>query len=359
MAAAPPLLALLDDREHLLRNSDGFAALSSLVDGRVVVLDRQLLDLPLDDEAALAPLRSVRYVLAVRERTPFGAAALARLPSLELLLQTGGHAYHVDTAAFRAAGVAVALGRRARRVLAAVPELTLLLALACMRRLGEAAHAMTPGVGWPSLVGRTLSGKRLGLLGMGRHGRGVARLATAFGMEVVAWDRVGDEAVAAAAGIPSPSVAAAAATSAEDGVPRLPLDVLLATSDVVSIHLRLSPASTGLLTEARLASMKPRSVLINTARGAIVDEAALARALEHGPLAAAGLDVFVDEPLAADSPLRSARNAVLTPHVGWTTEEVRCGADGGSVVGCANVVFSVTKLRLACVPKRRAYNAGL
>ena len=328
MASAPatPLLVLLDDREGLVRASPGFAHLRSLLGGRVSVLDAPLASLGASE---LDSLKDARFALAVRERTLFNAATLDRLPALELLLQTGGHAYHVDAAELRARGVATALGRRARCVLSAVPELTMMLMLACVRRLGESVRSMSAGggggggSGWPSLVGRNLAGRRLGILGLGRHGRNVARLASAFGMEVVAWDRAGGSGSAGA-----PPV---------DGIARLPLSTLLATCDVVSIHLRLSPESTRLLDRAALASMKPRSVLINTSRGAIVDEDALAEALVTGRLGAAGLDVFVDEPLSPASPLRSAPNAVLTPHVGWTTEEVREGRklegwrDGGRV----------------------------
>jgi phosphoglycerate dehydrogenase-like enzyme len=155
-------------------------------------------------------------------------------------------------------------------------------------------------------MGGTLAGRTLGILGLGRHGRPVARIAAAFGMVVLAWDRdpgrdhPDDEPVAE----------------------RLPLDDLLERADVVSVHLRLSPESTGLLDRDRLARMRPGAILVNTARGAIVDERALLDALRSGRLAGAGLDVFATEPLPADHPLRTAPNVVLTPHIGWKVEEV-------------------------------------
>jgi phosphoglycerate dehydrogenase-like enzyme len=127
-------------------------------------------------------------------------------------------------------------------------------------------------------------------------------------MEVVAWARQ--------------AVGTGGMADGPGDIPRLLLDELLRTSDVVSIHLRLSKESTGLLNAERLRIMKPGSVLINTSRGAIVDEAALIDALTNGPLAAAGLDVFTHEPLPPGSPLRSMGNVVLTPHIGWTVEEV-------------------------------------
>ncbi len=140
---------------------------------------------------------------------------------------------------------------------------------------------------------------------MGRHGTRVANLArTAFQMEVVAWARPG------------------APKDQLDATVRLPLDELLRSCDVVSLHLRLSKESTGLLTLERLQSMKNGSVFINTSRGAIVDEEALIESLKKGPLAGAGLDVFAHEPLPAESPLRSLPNVLLTPHIGWTVEEV-------------------------------------
>ncbi|MGH3342091.1 MAG: NAD(P)-dependent oxidoreductase [Carbonactinosporaceae bacterium] len=297
-----PRLLVLDDREGLVGTAPGMAALRQLCE--VTVLDRPLADVP---DAELA---DVRFLLAIRERTRLDVATLARLPALELVLQTGSHAYHVDAGELRRRGVVTALGRRARVARSAVPELTFLLMLACMRRAGEASRSMAAGE-WPSLVGRVLAGRRLGVLGLGRLGRGVARLGAAFGMEVVAWDRIGDrDATAAAGGRDGPA-----------GIGLLPLDTLLATADVLSVHLRLTEQSRGLLGRRQLRAMKPGSVLVNTARGAVVDEDALVDVLRSGPLAAAGLDVFSEEPLPADHPLRALPNAVLTPHVGWTVEE--------------------------------------
>jgi D-3-phosphoglycerate dehydrogenase len=176
--------------------------------------------------------------------------------------------------------------------------------LGLMHLVPQAQQAMRAGE-WPLLTGRTLKGRRLGILGLGRHGNNVAHIAkTAFNMEVVAWHREGGSA------------------AAPGDIPRLPLDELLQTSDVVSIHLRLSPESTGLLDAKKLQAMKPGSILVNTSRGAIVDETALIEALTHGPLGGAGLDVFTNEPLSPDSPLRSLNNVMLTPHIGWTVEEV-------------------------------------
>lgn len=298
-----PVLLVLDDRERLIRAAPGVVRLRERCE--VVVLDRALAEV---DDMELA---DVRLLLAVRERTRLDAATLARFPRLEVVLQTGSHAYHVDAQEARRRGIPVAMGRRARAVRSAVPELTLLLMLACVRRLGEASRSMADGE-WPGLVGRTLDGRRLGVLGLGRLGRRVAALGATLGMDVVGWDRAGEsDGTSAPGGRPGP-----------EGVVLLPLSELLATSDVVSVHLRLSEESRGLLGPDRLRAMKAGSVLVNTSRGAVVDEHALVDALRTGPVAAAGLDVFVEEPLPANHPLRAQPNAVLTPHVGWTTEEV-------------------------------------
>ncbi|GHF18707.1 2-hydroxyacid dehydrogenase [Amycolatopsis deserti] len=289
-----PKLFLLDDWEGRIRSAPGARRLAELAE--LTVLDRPLAEVPDED------LADVRVVLAIRERTRFDRATFDRLPNLELILQTGGHAYHIDLAEAERRGIAVALWRSHDACEAAMRELTFALAVAALRRFPEATRAGDGGQ-WPGLLGGTLRGRRLGILGMGLQGRAVARLAQAFDMDVVAWARPGGS------------------TDAADGIPRLPMEELLATSDVVSIHLRLSDESRGLLTAERLRSMKPGSVLVNTARGAIVDEDALVEVLRNGPLRAAGLDVFAHEPLPADSPLRSLPNVVLTPHIGWTVEE--------------------------------------
>jgi len=298
-----PRLLVLDDWEGLVRAAPGAERLRERCE--VTVLDRPVADV---DDSELA---DVRFLLAIRERTRLDASALSRFPALELILQTGGHAYHADGDALRDRGVLMALQRRARVVRSAMPELTLLLMLACMRRVGEASRAMAAG-DWPPLVGRVLAGRRLGLLGLGRHGRGVARLAAVLGMDVVGWDRTGEQ-----DGSATPEGRPGA-----DGIVLLPLASLLAGSDVVSVHLRLSDESRGLLGQDQLRMMKPGSVLVNTSRGALVDEDALVDVLRNGPVSSAGLDVFAEEPLPGDHPLRTLPNAVLTPHVGWTVEEV-------------------------------------
>ena len=294
MSGSRAKLLLLDDWEGCVRRAPGFARLSELSD--VVIVDGPLADVPRE------ALEDVRFIMAIRERTHFDAATFDRLPNLELILQTGGHAYHIDHTEATARNVKVALWRSHEACEAGMRELTFGLAIAALRKFPEAQRAVAAG-DWQGLLGGTLAGRRLGILGLGIQGRPVARIAQAFGMEVVAWARPGS------------------VRPADPDIPHLSMEELLATSDMVSIHLRLSAESRGLLNAERLRSMKPGSVLINTARGAIVDEAALAEVLRDGPLAAAGLDVYAVEPLPADSPLRQLPNVVLTPHVGWTVVE--------------------------------------
>jgi phosphoglycerate dehydrogenase-like enzyme len=198
----------------------------------------------------------------------------------------------------------VVLGRDlALAPLAAVRELTFGLMLACLRHIPTLSAAIHDSPAWPASTGRLLSGRRLGILGLGRHGKNIATIAKAFGMEVVAWNR----------GKPREE---------EDGIPRLGLDDLLASADVVTVHLRLSDESKGLLGARAFGQMKRGAILINTARGAIVQERALIDALKSGQISAAGLDVFEEEPLAPHSELRMMSNVVLTPHIGWQVEEV-------------------------------------
>jgi len=291
-----PLLIILDDWEGRIAQNPCWGTLQERID--ILFLPDKIANVP--DEV----LAKASFLMAVRERTPLTKEVFDRLPNLKLILQTGGHAYHIDQAAAESRGIAIALGRRIKAPLLSVPELTMAMILGTMHRLPEAMQAMRTG-GWPLLTGRTLSQRRLGILGMGRHGSKVALIASAaFNMEVVAWDRPGSSHLA------------------QDGFPRLPLAELLATSDVVSIHLRLSAESKGLLSTERLSAMKPGTVLINTSRGEIIDEPALIEALQSGHIAGAGLDVFAQEPLPEDSVLRTLNNVILTPHIGWTVEEV-------------------------------------
>lgn len=293
-----PVVLVLDDQEHLVRSAPAMRRLRELAN--VVAADVPVAEIP-DNQLA-----EVSILLPIRERTRLDRTVLNRLPQLELVVQTGGHAYHADLELLTQRGIPLSLMRHATAVTRAMPELTLMLAIACARRLHE-AQAVLGNPTWSVPPGRTLAGRRVGILGLGRHGQQAARVFRAIGMEVVAWARTPSDHPVEVDG---------------SAVPRLGLEDLLATCDVVSIHLRLSDESRGLIGANELAGMKQGAILLNTSRGAIVDEKALAAALVKGPVGAAGLDVFTAEPLAPDSPLRDLPNVVLTPHIGWQVQEV-------------------------------------
>ncbi len=290
-----PLLLILDDWEGLVEKATCWDQVRDLVDIKFL---KDSVKSTSDPE-----IERAEFLMALRERTILNEELFERIPRLKLVLQTGAHVYHIDQLAAQKRNILIALGHYVHAPLISVPELTFAFALSLMHKVHQGHQHLQNG-GWNLLTGRTLNKRRLGILGLGRHGSRVAEIArTAFNMEVVAWDR--NE-----------------RTYEKDGIKRLPLDELLETSDIVSIHLRLSNDSTGLINKERLAKMKPGAILINTSRGAIIDENALIEVLENGPLAGAGLDVFAQEPLAIDSPLRKLNNIILTPHIGWTVEEV-------------------------------------
>lgn len=283
-------LLILDDNEGELAAAPAMEKLSQLAN--VTVMNRPIGP---DDHVELA---QYQLIFALRERTKIDASFLDLFPNLELILQSGGHAYHLDRAAASERGIIVALGRGAKRPMIIMPELTWALILGLNRRLLPIHRQMENGE-WPEIVGTTLHGKTLGILGYGRHGKPIARVGRVFGMKIAAWDRGRDYSEDA------------------DDVTRLPLDELMGTADVVTIHLKLSDESRGLISRELLYKMKPTALFVNTSRGAIVDEAALADLLAEGRIAGAGLDVFAEEPLASNSPLRSLPNVILTPHIGW------------------------------------------
>jgi phosphoglycerate dehydrogenase-like enzyme len=254
----------------------------------------------LDDEDALAArLEPFEVLVAMRERTPLPRSLLERLPALRLIVTTGMANASIDLEAARARGITVC-GTASRG--GGPVELTWALVLGLVRRLREEDAAVRAG-GWQQAVGGDLEGRQLGLLGLGRLGTRVAAVGSAFGMRVVAWSAHLTDADAEAA-----------------GARRVELDELLRTSHVVSIHLRLSDRTRGLLGRRELGLLRPDAILVNTSRGPIVDEGALVDALRCGAIAGAGLDVFDAEPLPAGHPLRTAPRTLLTPHLGYVTE---------------------------------------
>jgi len=290
-----PKLLVLDDYEGQLARAPAMNRLRELAD--VTILNYPL---AADDMDRLKPYQ---ILLTLRERTQLDENLFKFCGNLEIVLQTGGHAYHLDKTAASERGIIVALGRRVTRPMVVVPELVFGFMLGLIREIYPLTSQMSNGE-WPKSMGSSLAGRTLGILGFGRHGQPVARIAKAFDMNVIAWDR------------------GSSYSSNDLGLVRMPLDDLLASSDIVSIHLRLSDESRGLINRDRIAKMKPGSLLINTSRGAIVDEDALAEALQENRIAGAGLDVFAVEPLPASSPLRTMPNVLMTPHIGWQVSDV-------------------------------------
>jgi phosphoglycerate dehydrogenase-like enzyme len=251
-------------------------------------------------EALVATLRPFDVVCAMRERTALPATVIERLPDLRLLVTTGMQNASLDVAAARAHGIVVS---GTGSVAEATVELTWALILAAARHIALHDRAMRAG-GWQEQLGIGLAGRRLGVIGLGKNGTRVAAIGLALGMEVVAWSQHLTEERAATAGARLVS-----------------RDELLTTSDVVTIHLRLSDRTHHLLDREAIARMRSSAILVNTSRGPIVEEAALVDALRERRIGGAALDVFDDEPLPADHPLRGLSHVVLSPHVGYSTEE--------------------------------------
>ncbi|MDX3071367.1 D-2-hydroxyacid dehydrogenase family protein [Streptomyces sp. MI02-7b] len=284
-------IAVLDDYQ---RAAHRFADWNAL--GAEVVFRQDHLD---TTDALVAALDGFDVVVAMRERTPFTAERFAALPALRLLVTTGMVNASIDLEAARRHGVTVC-GTDSPAHAAA--ELTWGLILSLTRHIHQEAAGMRRGE-WQHSIGGDLEGRTLGIVGLGRLGARVAAIGTAFGMRVLAWSTHLDPARAAGHG--------ALAVDKEE---------LFSTSDVVSVHYKLSERSTGLVGAGELAWMKPTALLVNTSRGPLVDRPALVAALREGRIAGAALDVYDIEPLPPRDELRTLPNTLLTPHLGYVTE---------------------------------------
>ena len=287
-------VAVLDDYQAVALRMADWSALGDNV--RVQVFQDHLAG----ERALVDRLGPFDVIVAMRERTPFPRSLLEALPGLRLLVTTGMRNASIDLEAAASLGITVC-GTEGLGYPTA--ELTWGLILAWARRIAREDRATRDGQ-WQTTIGLGLRGKVLGVIGLGRLGSQVAAIGEAFGMSVIAWSQNLTSDRAAACG--------AALVSKDD---------LLAQADVVTIHLQLSDRTRGLLGRRELGLMKATALLVNTSRGPIVDEGALIAALRQGTIAGAALDVFDEEPLPSDHPLRQLDRTVITPHLGYVTVE--------------------------------------
>jgi phosphoglycerate dehydrogenase-like enzyme len=253
-----------------------------------------------DPDVLVTALEPYDVIVAMRERTPFPEEVLARLPRLRLLVTTGMRNASISLPAARDRGIVVS---GTRGIPGSTSELTWALILGLVRTVAADDARIRTG-GWQEAVGLDLAGRTLGVMGLGRLGARVARIGLAFDMNVIAW---------------SPHLTEGRA--AEHGVAPTTKEALFGSADIVTLHMVLSERSTGLVGEPELRAMKPSAFLVNTSRAGLIDGDALARALSEEWIAGVGLDVFDVEPLPADHWLRSAPRTLLSPHMGYVTED--------------------------------------
>ena len=287
--------AILDDYFDLALSAADWSKVSDRVD--ITVFNHPFAS----EQAAAGALKDFEIVCAMRERTAFPKSLFDALPKLNLLLTSGMRNAAIDTAAVKDRGI-VYCGTQYNRDPTAALAMGLILELT--RGIGRENARMHAGEPWQKFAGIEIEGRTLGVVGLGKLGSKVAGMARAFGMNVIAW---------------SPNLTAERCKEA--GVGYASKEELFATADIITIHVVLSERSHGLVGAADLARMKPTAYLVNTARGPIVDEAALLEALRQKKIAGAGIDVFATEPLPVDHPFRKLENLVLTPHLGYATVE--------------------------------------
>jgi phosphoglycerate dehydrogenase-like enzyme len=313
MSITRPRIVVLGDAEQALRRLGHWQSIDALAD---VVVHHQ----PVRGESLITALQDADVVVLVRDRTPFGAEQLERLPRLKYLVFTGTRNTTLDLAALAARGIPVSHTEWGPSK-DSTCEMTWALILGATRRLEQQTALLRSGQWRPATsepLAGVLKGQTLGLIGLGEIGGRVARVAAAFGMNVITW---------------SPHMTPERA--AQHGATAVELDALLKASHVVSLHLVPSGPTRHLINAQRLGLMRPDALLVNTSRSALIDTPALVTALQQGRPGFAALDVFDDEPLPAQDALRALHNVLLTPHLGFVTEPVfQRFADG--VTECLN-----------------------
>jgi phosphoglycerate dehydrogenase-like enzyme len=286
-------IAILDDYQNVALKMADWSAPSGRAE--ITVFN----DHVADTSALVVRLLPFDVVCVMRERTPLPREVLQHLPRLKLIASTGSRNASIDMGAAKELGITVtATGYRSSPTI----ELTWALILASLRGIVHENNSIRNG-GWQKSVGQDLSGKILGVVGLGNIGGQVARIGLAFGMKIIAWSQNMTSEIAEAAGVRLVSK-----------------DELFRQADIVTIHLILSGRTKGLVGVAELGLMKPTSRLINTSRGPIVDEPSLIKALRSHAIAGAAIDVFEEEPLPAQHPFRSMDNMLATPHIGYVSE---------------------------------------
>lgn len=287
--------AVLDDYQNVALDLADWSLVSDELD--IAVFNQGFED----EEDCVAALADFDILCIMRERTPLPGRVLKRLAKLRLIVTTGSRNAAIDMETCKAAGILVCgtQGQASPTV-----ELTFALLLELARRAGAESARLHAGQPWQTVLGVGLAGKTLGVVGLGRLGAEVARIAGAFGMTVIAWSQNLTE-----------------ERCREANTRLVSKEELFAGSDFVTIHLKLGDRTTGLVGAADLKRMKPTSFLVNTSRGPIVDEAALIAVLKDRSIAGAALDVYDREPLPLDHPLRNMPNVVLSPHLGYVTRD--------------------------------------
>ena len=296
------LIVIPDDAPPVLSQSDAFAQLRD-------VEHRVYQTLPPDSRELVQRIGDADAAINIRASTPFTAQVLAGCPRLRVISIWGTGTDHVDLAAARSCGIAVTNTPGVSAT--AVAEHTLALMFAVARQTVNIDQAVRAGE-WPRAMVQQLHGKTLGVIGTGAIGRAVARLGAGIGMHVIAWS-----------------------FNQHGGYSWVAFDDLFRRADVVSVHVRQSPETRGMIRAEHFALMKPSAIFINTARGRVVEEGDLIEVLRSQRIAGAGLDVFETEPLPANSPLRLLRNVVLTPHAAGITREA---TEAGLAMAIANVL---------------------
>ena len=252
-------------------------------------------------EKVIAALQGFAVVVAMRERTAFSKQLIDALADLKLLVTTGMRNASIDIEAAKARGVTVCGTGTFGNPTSGI---AIGLMLELTRRVGYENACLHSGAAWQTTIGLDLEGMTLGVLGLGKLGARTANIAKAFGMRVIAW-----------------SQNLTAEKCREAGVEHVSKDELFRASDFITIHVVLSQRTRGLVGARELDLMKPTAFLVNTSRGPIIEEAALIAALREHRIAGAGLDVFDVEPLALDHPFRKMDNVVITPHLGYVSEQ--------------------------------------